>query len=239
MTEGVRVTRAAGVYAGVVELRRPVVSAVSGLVFVPVFVVGALMALNSPDSNASDAKWRAWYADSSNRTQMIIGAYLLIISALLFVGFVAGLRERVGGTAAARWFLTATGIGFAVLVMVGAIASVGVAGNISFGDAPVPQDADLLRNNIGFPFIFVAGALSAAAFIATAAVLARAVGFFATWLMWVSFVLAVILLFAVIFLPMAALPIWVLVVSILLLRSPTRTAAIAAQTDVIVAEPSS
>jgi hypothetical protein len=206
------------------QSRRSTVAGVCGILFLPVFVVGAIMALSSPDSKDSDTKWRDWYADSGHRTQMLIGAYLLIVSALLFLAFTAGLRERLSVSlapaSAARWFLAATAIAFAALVMVGAIQTVGIAGNISFGDTPVPKDADLLRNNFGFPFIFVAGALSAAAFIATAGVIGRSVGLFPSWLKWLSFVAAVILIFAVIFLPMAALPIWVLIVSIILLRAP-------------------
>ena len=94
---------------------------------------------------------------------------------------------------------------------------VGIAGNISFGGTPVPQ-ADLLRQNIGYSFVFVAGALIATVPIAVTATLASRIELFRTWQLWASYVLAFILVFAVIFTPMAALPVWVLGTSVVLLR---------------------
>jgi hypothetical protein len=41
------------------------------------------------------------------------------------------------------------------------------------------------------------------------------------WLAYLGFVAAVVLLFAVVFIPMVALPIWVLVTSVVLFRLPS------------------
>jgi hypothetical protein len=201
----------------------------AGIAFVPLFVFAAFMVEPGPDSQtASDAKITAWYSDSANRTASLIGAYLLVVAALTFLAFVAGLHERVraarSGFPVAYRFMAWTGLLTAGLFIVGAMQFVGIIGNISFGDTPVPQ-ADLLRQNIGYPFVFVAGALVAAAFIATAATLAARVGLFRTWQIWASYVLAVVLVFAVIFTLMAALPVWVLGTSIVLLRQRTTPVA--------------
>ena len=110
-----------------------------------------------------------------------------------------------------------TGPLIAGLLIVGAMQFVGIAGNISFGGTPVPQ-ADLLRQNIGYSFVFVAGALIATVPIAVTATLASRIELFRTWQLWASYVLAFILVFAVIFTPMAALPVWVLGTSVVLLR---------------------
>jgi len=200
-------------------------AAVCGIAFVPVFIAGIFLAMNAPSNDASDATWLSWYQDSGHQTGLLIGAYLLIVGALLFIAFAAGVHEYLHGAAEQspvlyRFATAAAGV-FAVLVMVGAVQLVGIAGNIAVGDVKAPQTADLLRQNIGFPFIFVAGGLTAAAFVAVVTTLARQAGIFPAWLSALSYALAVILLVSIIFLPMVALPVWVLITSVVLLRRST------------------
>jgi hypothetical protein len=192
-------------------------SAWAGIAFVPVFFFGVFFASNLPDSNDSDAKVSAWYADSSHRTWVLIGAYALIVSAVLFLGFAAGTHERLrSGRAqspvAYRLIGWTAGV-FAALVIVGAIQFAGVVGNLSVGDVSLPNP-DLLRQNIGYPFIFVGGALVVAVHMAAVATVAGRLGAFRTWLVVLSYVFAVVLVFAVIFTPMAALLVWTLIVAI-------------------------
>jgi hypothetical protein len=203
----------------------------AGIAFFPVFIVGILMGFGTPDSKDSDAKWRSWFGDSGNRAQLIIGMYLLVIAAVLFLIFASGLLARLGGPQAAfvpYRVAAATATAFAVLLMVGAVQLAVIAGNVSFGDLKVPNDADLMRHTSGPGLILIPGALSAAAFLVAAALLARSNGLFPNWLVILSYVFAVILIAAVIFLPLAALPIWVLIVSIVLLRGRVREQVAAA-----------
>ena len=197
-----------------------------GLAFAPAFVVGFLFALQVPDNTDSDAVWQAWYADSGNRTGAIIGGYLLILSALLFLAFAAGLHGRLSGVAettpVAYRLVSWTSVVVAVLIMVGAIQAIGIAGNLTFGGGPVPRDADILRQNLGYPFIGVTAAITAAVFIGAVAFASRRAGLFRPWLVVLSYVAAVLLLFAVIFFPLVALPLWVLVASIALLAGGSR-----------------
>lgn len=195
----------------------------AGIAFVPLFVVGMLMSMDSPDSNASDAKWVAWYAQRSHRVELLVGGYILVVAGLALIGFVAGLAQRLqaGATQSpvAYRLMGWAGPIAGVLIMVGAIQAAGVAGDISFGGQPVPHAADVLRSNLGFPFIGVAGALAGAVLVASATLVAKRLGFVASWLVWLGWIAAVALLFGVIFIPMIALPIWVLATSITLLRS--------------------
>jgi len=200
-------------------------AAACGIAFVPVFIAGLFLAMSAPSTDDSDATWLAWYQDSGHQTSLLIGAYLLIVGALLFMAFAAGVHEHLRGVAEQapllyRFATAAAGV-FAVLVMVGAVQLVGIAGNIAVGDAKAPQTADLLRQNIGFPFIFVAGGLTAAAFVAVVTTLARQAGMFPAWLSALSYALAVVLLVSIMFVPMVALPAWVLITSAVLLRRST------------------
>jgi len=193
----------------------------AGIAFFVLFPVGFIFSSNDLDNSDSDAKWRDWYSDSGNRAANIIGIYLLVIAALLFVVFAAGLTERLRTTTApsiAHRVAVMSAAIFAVATMIAAIQMGGISGNISFGDTPVPKDADLMRQSLGYGTLALAGALTALVFILAVAALAKASGLFPNWLVIVSYVAAVLLLGAVVFFPLAALPIWVLIVSIVLLR---------------------
>lgn len=193
----------------------------AGIAFFVLFPVGFIFSSNDLDNSDSDKKWHDWFADSGNRTANIIGIYLLVIAALLFVVFAAGLTERLRATAeatVAHRVATMSAAIFAVVTMIAAIQMGGISGNISFGDTPVPKDTDIMRQSLGYGTLALAGALTALVFILAVAALAKSSGLFPNWLVIVSYVAAVLLLGAVVFFPLAALPIWVLIVSIVLLR---------------------
>lgn len=192
-----------------------------GIAFVPVFVVGFIAIAGTPDGTDSDKKWIDWYADSGNRTGQVVGIYLLTVAAVLFLVFSSGIVDRLRGSVGlASSAARGTAIAFAISVMIGAVNFGGVGANIQIGDVPVPKDADILRQNFGYGFFGVSSAIAAAAFIAIVTTIARQVGEIGSGLVWTGYVLAVIELAGVIFFPMAALPIWVLVMAITFLRRP-------------------
>lgn len=193
----------------------------AGVLFFVLFPVGVIFSSNDLDNSDSDAKWHKWFADSGNRTGNVIGIYVLVIAALLFVVFASGLLERMraaGAPSVAHRVATLSAAIFAVATMIAAIQLGGVSGNITFGDTPVPKDADIMRQSLGYGTLALAGALTAAVFIVSVAIIGRQSGWLPNWLVIISYIAAIILLGAVVFLPLAALPIWVLIVSIVLLR---------------------
>jgi hypothetical protein len=193
----------------------------AGVAFFVLFPAGLIFNGTNLDNKDSDKKWHDWFADSGNRLANIIGIYLMVVAALLFIVFASGLLERMrsaDGPSVAHRVAATSGTIFAGLTMVAAIQLGGVSGNITFGDTRVPKDTDIMRQTLGYGTMAVAGALTASAFIIAVTMLARSTGLFPKWLVIVSYILGVILLGAVVFLPLAALPIWVLIVSIVLLR---------------------
>jgi hypothetical protein len=84
--------------------------------------------------------------------------------------------------------------------------------------------ADLARqfDNTGFAVLLVAGALAAGAFTATASYAARRDAILPGWLTVAGYVVAVLQLAAGLFFPFVLFPLWVLVVSIVLLRQTAR-----------------
>jgi hypothetical protein len=211
------------------ELRRAMAA---GIAFVVLFVVGVLVMFgNSPtvkkhDSDAvTAAKYVAKLSDSGARHGLLIGAYLLLLSALAFVWFTRGLGQLMSSLAGTR-LVDGLGVLGAAAIAAGAITSATFAGAVTFGDEQVPKDGDVIRAlmDMSFPFLFVAFGLTVAAMLAAVAVRSRSLPAWLRYTAWLG-VLGGIL--AVIFTPMVLPLLWCLVVAILVLARPTPRAAAA------------
>ncbi len=205
----------------------------AGIGFVVLFVVGVLLAFASqPNYKKHDSptvmahKIFKIYDSSGSRAQIIIGAYLLVLSALTLVWFTVGLRARLvaaGRSPAVGRLL----LGFAALagaaIIVSALAMAAIAGSYVFGNEPLPTNADAIRtiNDFGSGLLLVGFGLSIAALIATVTVVAWRTALLPRWLTYggVLGVLAGVL--AVTFLPLVLVMVWVLAVAIVGLRRPS------------------
>jgi hypothetical protein len=193
----------------------------AGIGFVVLYVVAVFVSFgNSPDikSHDSDAVVSAKYvkelSDSGHRTGLLLGAYLMVVAALLFLWFTAGLRDGLRSPVAGRLVSAFGGLAAAMLA-IGAMANAVFAGAVSFGDEPVPHDGNTIRAvmEMAFPLWFVAFGLSAAAVLVTLAVTGRSAGWPA-WLCYTAWLGVLGAIFAVIFLPMALPLLWVLAAAI-------------------------
>jgi hypothetical protein len=195
---------------------------IGGIVFVILFVVGMVL-FSTPDVDNSADRIRAFYDDKGNRTQLIICGYVLVLSAVFFIWFLASLRARLleaeGGAGRLTSIVFASGIVFAALLIVAAVSFMFVAGEITFGDAPVDPEIARVLPDAGFGFLLIGGGFAAIAMIDAASVLIIRTGIFPQWIAWLGFVAALALLFAALFLPIIALLIWVGVMSLALLQS--------------------
>jgi hypothetical protein len=195
------------------------VGAWMGIAFVVLFVVG-FIAFPTPSDNKDTVKWERWWTDSGHRVGAIIGAYLMVFGLLAFVWFMWSLNQRLrdrGG------MMITFGSLFVALAMISALVRTSIAGSKQFGTTPVPPgDFSRQFDQIGFGVLLVAGALAAGAFTATASYLARRDAILPGWLTIAGYVVAVLQLAAALFLPFALFPLWVLVVSIMLLRHASR-----------------
>ncbi|HZR14810.1 MAG TPA: hypothetical protein VFC33_16345 [Acidimicrobiia bacterium] len=186
-----------------------------GVVFVVLFVAG-FMVFSTPSSNKDTAKWQRWWTDGGHRVTAVIGAYLIVLGVLAFVWFLWSLRDRLadgGGP------MLTFGTLFVAMVLVSTLLRAAIPGAKMFGNVPVPS-GDLARqfDNLGFGLLLVAGALSAGAFTAFASYAARREAVLPSWLTAAGYVVAVLQLIAGIFFPFVLFVLWVLVVSIVLLR---------------------
>lgn len=201
------------------KLSAPVVS---GIAFAVLFVLGMLM-MNLPvgGEGSSDAEIRDFYANSDDRTRVVISMYLLALAGVAFIIFLAGLYAVVRAGASERFDSVLplasliAGIVFVALLFAGAAALGAIAGGIQLGDEPeLIEDTGVARflGHTGYALILIFGAISAAAMIAmVSARILQQPHLAARWVAWAGFILAAILLLAIVFLPMIALPLWVLI----------------------------
>ena len=205
------------------ELRRAMSA---GIGFVVLFVIGVFVSFgNSPDIKDHDsdavaaAKYVTKLSDSGARTGILLGAYAVILSALLFVWFTRALARMVASPAAAQ-LIGALGVLGAAAMTAGAMTSAVMAGAVSFGGEPVPKNGDTIRvvMDLFFPFLFVVFALTSAAIATVVAV--RGNPSLAAWLRYSAWLAVLGGIFAVIFLPMALVLLWYLAVAIVVLLRP-------------------
>jgi hypothetical protein len=207
--------------------------AIAGIVFAATFVAGFLIIGNALGNfGDSDATFAEYYADD-HETE-IIGGYLLVIAAIAFVCFVAGIAapavpDRTKGTTA--MLAIASSAIFAALLTAAAAAAVTIPASRFFGGNIFDDDGQLVNEVAALPqlayvLMFMPGALFASASVVFTSLLMRT-GAFLRWMSWSGFAAAAVLLLAVFFMPVVALPLWVFAVSIgMLVRGTSAATAV-------------
>jgi hypothetical protein len=209
------------------EVRRDFWTPLAGVLAAVTFVAGLLCIVSSPDNSDSDAKVLAWYADQGHRLTNLIGAYLLAACGLFILWFGAGLRQRLRAAEGPGGRLSSVALGGAILLAgmlwVGAAAAAAISGAKSFGGVRGPESADVARflPQVGYAAILLFGMFGAIALIDAASLVALRTGVLPRWLALLGLLCAVVLLFGVVFLPMVALPIWLIAASFVLFRLPS------------------
>jgi MFS family permease len=212
--------------------RRDFWTPAAGILAALTFVFGLAAAANSPDSDDSDAQILSWYADHGHRIGVIIGAFVLAFCGLFLLWFASGLRQRLRLAEGPEGRLANVALGGGVLLVallwVGAAALAAVPAGQSIGGTPL-SNADVARffPSLGFGSILIFAMFGAIALIDATSVVIMRTGVLPRWLAWLGFVCGVVLLFGAVFLPVIALPVWLIASSIVLFRQPEGTTSTA------------
>jgi hypothetical protein len=156
-----------------------------------------------------------------HRLQQYVAGYLLVAAALLFLWFIAGLRQRVsdaGGPSETPTWLTSVGGGIATaLLLASGAISVFMAGSVSFGEdrAKAP-----IIGSMGWTAaaLTIFSMFAIAVVIATISTLATRNMVFPRWFAWLGYICTLALVLSLFFITMIAFPIWLIVASVLMLR---------------------
>lgn len=200
-------------------------AAASGLTFVVLFILG-LFVLDLAGHDDQDGSLNSFYSESGNRARVIGGAYLLGAAGLSFLWLAYHLKgrlreaERESNGFSDLGF--AGGVAFVVLLFaVGATQGPTYAASIDFYDEPETGLTRIVPHH-GYGMLAY-GCLAAAVWVASTSAVIRNTRVLPAWLSTAGFVVAVLLLPALLFVPIflsaTALVAWVLAISVVLFRA--------------------
>jgi hypothetical protein len=199
----------------------------TGLAFVGLFIGCFALTDGSPGNDSSTAKILSYYAKDSNQARDIIGMLMIVAAVLFFIWFLTGLRARLQRAEGAGGTLTTlaygSGIAAGTLWVAAAALFSAPAFALDEGGSKYTLDPDTFRlvSTLGWT-VWIGGTMIASLTVFAIGLLALRAGLLPKWLAWASLLVAVTLLFAILWIPFLILCGWVLVVSVTLL---TRSAA--------------
>ena len=196
-------------------------SSLSGLVFVVLAVVGAMLLFDGP-SDSSPAKMASYYGSNSNRWHFNLGWILSGLGLFALIWFVSALRERVRESEQSA---PEQGTFLSTIVLVGGTVYVAVAmAGIAVADGIKSMSDDTYHHQVysgvihaagdaSYILVATAGAAMAALIFATA-VAVRRYAILPRWVGWFGFVAGVAAVFSVIFFPMLVWLLWIAATSV-------------------------
>ena len=216
------------------RLRAPWAAGIAGLVFAALFVIALLLLRSVPIYDEDDQAIADWFASGGDTTIVVSALYLIPFAAVMFLWFVAVIRDQIGDRED-QFFATAffgSGLLFVALLFVeAAVAGSLVVGVRYLGQAPPGAEMVGATRSLAYVVMFGMATRAAAVFMLATATVGLRSGVFPRWFAIVGYVIGLILLFVVSFFDWVVLliPIWVAFVSIVILtrqrRRRQRTAA--------------
>ena len=196
----------------------------AGLVLGATTILSFLVAFGAPEAIRSDERILDWYGDSSNQLRFIVATLIGGLGGLALVVFIVGLKRMLDSAGAPGLLAEVAYVGGIVLVAMiavgGAIGS-SLAATLVFSDT-FELDPDTARivltiGNIWLPaFAGVPGAL----YLGATSLACRRTGLLPGWLVWLGLALTplVFLAWPGFGINTYLLAVWVLLVSVVLLR---------------------
>lgn len=194
-------------------------SPLAGVLAVAGMVAGFGINSGSPDTNDSDAKIVAYLAGHSHQVRNLAGFLLFLAGILFLLVFFWALRARIataeGGPGRLAALAYGSGVASAVLWLAAAIFFTGPS--ITANDTSKFRDPSAYRsmNDIGYEFWVGAVVVGALVVWATSAAVLRT-RLLPRWFGWLSILVGVLLLLAVLFIPGFIYLGWIVVAAVLL-----------------------
>ena len=213
----------AAVYEAGLQLRAPWAASVAGLLFAILFTAGVALLRASPLLTATDAEIARLMADGEDAGIIVGGLYLAPFAGVMFLWFLAVVRDQVGERED-RFFSTVflgSGLLFvAMLFVAAAVAGAIVVGVRYLGQEPPSAATVGLMRALSYTLLFAFGTRAAAVFVISTATISLRSRAFPTWVAWTGYVIGIVLFLVVTFWDwiVLVLPAWVAVVSLFTLR---------------------
>jgi hypothetical protein len=201
------------------QLRAPWAASVAGLLFSVLFTAALLLLRSTADGE----ELLRQIATGENPAVVIGGLYLAPFAGIMFLWFVAVIRDQIGERED-RFFATVffgSGLLFvALLFTAAAVASTPTTLVEFLGQRPLSLEGMSLLRALGYTLLFAFSTRAAAVFMLATATIGVRSGVFPRWFAVTGYLLGLVLLVAVSFWDwfVLVLPAWVAVVSLFILR---------------------
>lgn len=199
-------------------------TAAAGIAFSILFVLSVAILSRTPGPRASDDAIAAFYGGPERRLLVIVGFYLLPISAIAFLWFVAVLREWVsGGSRRINQLLSnvqlLSGIAFITLALAASAAMSVAAFETEFSNVALDPAEARQFPLLGNALLYVFAMRMAALFVTSTIGIVRGSGIFTRWFQVVSYLVAACLFLVATHGPWLAFvfPAWVAVLSVIMI----------------------
>jgi hypothetical protein len=200
-------------------------SPLSGVAFVLLFLAALGVSGDGPGDTPEEVA--RYFADDGNRSTEFLVFFLLVGAALAFLWFLGALRGVLvrAERDPARWTALAFGAGVASATLLMASASLflaraGAASQDEFAFDPATAN---MFSNAAYALL-VCSTMSAAILVLATSIIGLRTAILPRWTALAGFVVAAVLLFAFLFVPIFVWLAWVLAVSIVLIVRTARVA---------------
>ena len=193
------------------QLRAPWAASIAGILFSVMFTAALVLVRSQPEQTGQ------------NTAIMIGGLYLAPFAGIMFLWFVAVIRDQIGERED-RFFATVffgSGLLFvALLFTTAAVVSTPTTIVQLLGETQLSAEGQAILRGLAYTLLFAMSTRAAAIFMIATAVIGMKSGVFPRWFTLVGYLLGLVLLVAVSFLDwvILVLPAWVAVVSLFILR---------------------
>jgi hypothetical protein len=209
-------------------IRAPRAAGLAGILFAILFTAALLLIRSGPWSAATDGELQEIFRTQQDLPMLIGGLYLAPFAGIMFLWFIAVVRDQVGSREDQFFATGFLGSGLLFVAMFFAAAALAVAPAVGYrylGErAPTEADIELLRS-ISYTLLFAFATRVGSVFLFTTATIGMRSGTFPRWVALTGYVLGLAMLVAVSFWDwvVLVLPGWVALLSIfILLRERAR-----------------
>ena len=215
------------------RMRRAVTSveaaAITGILAAIQISISTYLLQSQPDANTSSSGLTAWYADGSNRQEVLWALNLAPVRAISFLWFIAVVRKRLGEREDQFYATVFLGSGLllAVLTVAAAVAAAVPVLVVEYGNESTPsRDVISLAHSLWYGLYVICAARFAAVFMFVTSTIGMRFGALPRWVGLLGYAMAVVLFITGAFSgPLAELfPIWLVIVSVTLLVTIRRAA---------------
>jgi len=201
------------------QVRSISAGAVAGMLFAVLAVTGSWLLSAFPSLSLSDAELTAWFDDGENQTRLLAGLNITSVSAIMFLWFVAVIRQRLGESED-KFFATVflgSSLAFVGVWLTGAAMLAAPAAAMTIADASSvsPASASLAAGLGTAMLLVVAPRVQAVVILSTSTVILRSRSF-PRWVPVVGYVFGLtMLVIPLVTRPLGlGFPLWVLIVSV-------------------------